>query len=232
MKFRLVVLLCLISLRSWGGDDPKALLRELNRRFALIDDYTARVDMRFDIPGVKMNSLSGKVFFKRPDKFRIRTRGIFFLPKQNPMQGMWAMQKDTSSYTSVISGYETFKGKRCAIVNIIPIRSGDELILGKFWIEVANPIVHKSQVTTRNNGTIESENVYSRENRTQLPDQVIIRVEMRKIKMSKMVSVDLNKKAKKPANADALETGMITLTFRDYRLNTHFPDAELDRAAD
>lgn len=232
MKIKFILLLCVLSFQAWAGDDPKVLLRELNRRFSLISDYTARVDMRFDIPGVKMNALSGKVFFKRPDKFRIRTKGIFFLPKQNPMQGMNAMLMDTTSYTSIISGYETFKGKRCAIVNIIPLKSSDELILGKFWIDVANPIVYKSQVTTRNNGTIEAENIYTQGNRYFLPDQVIIRVEMRKIKMSKMMSVDLNKKAKKKGGPEPLETGLIMLSFRDYRINTHFSDAELEKEAD
>lgn len=232
MKYIFLFLVGLISLQAGAADDPKSLLRELNRRFALINDYTAKVDMQFNLPGVNMNSLRGKVFFKRPDKFTIRTKGIFFLPKQNPMQGMNAILMDTTSYTSVISGYETVDGKRCAIVNIIPLRSGDELILGKFWIDVANPMVYKSQVTTRNNGTIEAENSYTRTNRYALPDKVVIRLEMRKVSMSKMIAVDLNKKARKQPDSAALQPALITLSFSDYRINTRFPDSEFDKKAD
>ncbi len=229
MKKFLLVLVSLFSLHTFAIDDPKTLIRELNKKFNQVNDYTARVNMTFDIPGVKMNKMSGKVFFKRPDRFRIRTKGIFFLPKQNPMQNMSAMLLDTSSYTSIISGYETVKGRNCAIVNIIPLKNVNDLILGKFWIDEKNPLVMKTQITTKNNGTIETENVYTATSNYTLPDQIIIKVETKKIKMSKMMSADLNKKSKDTSNDNKLETGTIVLSFSDYKINTKFPDSELEK---
>lgn len=229
MKKILFVLLNLISIVAFAGDDPKELIRALNLKFSQVNDYTAHIDMKFDIPGVKMNKMSGKVFFKKPDRFKIRTKGIFFLPKQNPMQNVNAMLLDTSSYTSIISGYEMINGRNCAIVNIIPLKSVNELILGKFWIDTKNPQILRSQITTKNNGTLETENVYSTFSNYNLPDKMTIKLEMKKVKMSKMLSADLNKKASDKTALDKAETGSITLFFSNYKINTKFPDSEFTK---
>jgi outer membrane lipoprotein-sorting protein len=224
MKPILFFLFCCFSMRAVAGDDSKLLIREINKKFAQVNDYTANVFMKFDIPGVKMNSLNGKVFFKSPNKFRIRTKGIFFLPKQNPLQNISTLLLDTSSYTSVISGYEILNGKNCAIVNIIPLTAKTELILGKFWIDTKNILILKSQITTKNNGTLETNSTYSSLSNYTLPDKLIIKVEIKKIKIPKMMSGDLNKIAKRNADPNALETGTIELVFSNYTINTKFPD--------
>ena len=133
-----------------------------------------------------MLRLNGKVFFKSPNKFRIRTKGIFFLPKQNPLQNISTLLLDTASYTSVISGYEILNGKNCAIVNIIPLTANTELILGKFWIDTKNILILKSQITTKNNGTLETNSTYSSLSKFTLPDKLMIKVEIKKIKIPKM----------------------------------------------
>ena len=233
MKYTFLLLLGFFCLHVNAADDPSKLIRILNQKFSRVNDYKAAVTMNFDIPGVKMNTMKGKVFFKKPDKFKIRTRGIFFLPKQNPLQTMSAMLRDTVSYTTVISGYEQIRGRNCAIVNLIPLKGMNELILGKFWIDVLDPVVLKTQITTRNTGTIETEMRYGKHERECLPDQMIIRVETRKIKMSKMLSADLNKKSKPSSGQpEKMETGIITLNFSDYQVNTGFADSELQRDTD
>ena len=229
MKQLLFLLLLSLSFKVQAIDNPMALIQVLNKKFAAVNDYKAQVHMKFDIPGVKMNTMNGTVIFKRPNKFRIRTKGIFFLPKQNPMQSISTMLLDTSAYTSIISGYEIVAGKNCAIVNIIPIKPMNELILGKFWIDIKNPLVLKSQITTKNNGTIETESTYSTNANYTLPDKMLLKMETKKIKMSKLMSADLNKKSKPKEVGNTLETGTIELTFSNYKINTRIADSEFDK---
>lgn len=227
MKKLISVFLVLLSFSAFAGDDPKLLIRELNRKFNQVNDYKADVFMKFAIPGVKMNNMKGKVVFKRPNKFRIKAKGIFFLPKQNPMQNVSSMLMDTTSYTTIISGYEILEGKNCAIVNIIPLKAQDELILGKFWIDTKNPLVYKSQITTKNNGTIETQSYYSKNMNFALPDRIVVKVEINKVKVPKMMSVDLNKKSKPKTDAlQSKETGTIELLFTDYVINQKIDDKE------
>jgi outer membrane lipoprotein-sorting protein len=224
-KIILGLYLSLIFVQAFAVDDPKSLIRQLNKKFAMVNDYTANVDMKFDVPGVRMSNMKGKVFFKKPNKFRVRTKGIFFMPRQNPMQNIANMLQDTSAYTSIISGYETFDDKYCAIVNIIPLKQDGELILGKFWIDTKEILVIKSQVTTKNNGTIETQNIYGDKKSMALPDQIVLRIDMKKMKMPKIMAVDLNKKSKGKVQDDKKESGAITMIFTNYRINTKLEDA-------
>jgi hypothetical protein len=213
-----------LSINTFAQEDAKSLIRSLNKKFSLLNDYQANIAMHFQIPGVKMNDMKGKVFFKQPNKFKIKAKGIFFMPKQNPMQNINAMLSDTASYTTVISGYEDVQGRKCAIINIIPLKSENELILGKFWVDILDPLIHKSQITTKNNGTLESYNQYGKYSAYLLPDKITVKVEVNKIKVPKMMAVDLNKKAKAKSDSNQKETGVIEMTFSDFKLNSRFSD--------
>jgi hypothetical protein len=213
-----------LSINTFAQEDAKSLIRSLNKKFSLLNDYQANIAMHFQIPGVKMNDMKGKVFFKQPNKFKIKAKGIFFMPKQNPMQNINAMLSDTASYTTVISGYEDVQGRKCAIINIIPLKSENELILGKFWVDILDPLIHKSQITTKNNGTLESYNQYGKYSAYLLPDKITVKVEVNKIKVPKMMAVDLNKKANAKSDSNQKETGVIEMTFSDFKLNSRFSD--------
>lgn len=224
MKHIVLAALLFMSIQGIAQDNPKDLIRILNRKFNLVQDYTADVSMKFDIPNVKMKNMNGKVFFKRPNKFRVKAKGIFFMPKQNPMQNISTLLLDTASYTTVISGYEVIDNRNCAIINIIPLKSESELILGKFWIDLADPLVRKSQITTKNNGTLESYSQYGDKSKYTLPDKITIKVEVNKFKVPKMMSVDLNKKAQEKKNLSQKEIGIIEMNFSQYKINTKLQD--------
>jgi hypothetical protein len=140
------------------------------------------------------------------------------------MQNISNMFLDTTAYTTVISGYEIIDNRNCAVINMIPLKSDNELILGKFWVDVANPLILKTQITTKDNGTIETRNFFGDMVQFALPSKIIIVVEMNKMKVPKMMAMDLKKKSTdKPLNAGK-EKGSIELNFSAYKINTKFPD--------
>lgn len=226
MKYLFILVFAFLPLSVFCNPDAQSLINSLNVKFKTISDYKANVNMKFNIPGVKMNSMDGKIFFKQPDRLKIRTKGIYFLPKQHPLQGMQTLLKNTSSYTSVISGYETFAGKKCALVNVIPLNAGTEIVLAKLWVDVASPTIYKTQVTTKSNGTVESVFTYGSNQNQGLPSKLEIIMEVNKIKVPKMIAADLNKKSTKTGNSSKLpEKGTITIFFTNYEINTKFDNA-------
>lgn len=222
----LTILLCLACYSSiaFAQDDAKVIISGVNKKFAQVNDYTADVFMAFNIPGVKIKSLSGKAFYKKPDKFRIKAKGIFFLPKQNMGQDMNAMLADTKSYTTVLSGREKVGSTDCAVVNIIPLSNSGELVIGKFWIDPINSLILKSQITTRNNGTIETYNSFGANAALGLPSRIEVRVEVGKFKVPKMLAGDINKNSKQQGNTPASKTGVIKIDFSNYKINTKLKD--------
>lgn len=218
MRILLSSLFLTLSLFAHASE-AQQLINAVNKKMKSISDYKASVQMHFDLPGIKINDMKAKVFFKRPDKFRIKAKGIFFMPKDNPLKNVSALLENTKAYTSVISGYESVGGKRCAIVNIIPLNTELELIVGKFWISLNDPLIYKTEITTKKNGTIRSRNIFKSGSSSPLPQKVIIQIEMTKFKVPKLLAADIKKKSSKKEGPER-GTGKIFMTFTDYQINT------------
>jgi hypothetical protein len=225
MKPVIALLLCLLSFTAVAADDAQTIIAGVNKKFAQVADYTADAYMAFNIPGVKIKSINGKAFYKKPDKFRIKAKGIFFLPKQNMSQHMNAMLADTRSYTPVLSGYEQVAGTNCAVINIIPLKTDGELIIAKLWIDPVNSLILHSQVTTKSNGTIETFNTFGANAAQALPSRIEVRVETGKFKVPKMFAADINKNSSDKAKTPPQKYGTILISFSNYRVNTRLQDA-------
>lgn len=196
---------------------PAQLISELVLKFKQIENYEADVTMQFDIPFMRIDDLLGKVYFKQPDKFRVKTEGIAFLPKQNPYYALSAIV-DSNQYTAVESGKEIIDAIHTRVINVLP-QNQPELILAKFWIDPLRKLILKSQLTTKSNGTVQIEYRYGSLAKFALPDQMTFTVETGKFKMPKAMAIELNSKKKETAVQKPRETGIIRLQFSNYLWN-------------
>lgn len=219
--------LLLLTLPAMATDEAQSIIDGINRKFGKVNDYTADAFMTFDIPGVKLRNMSGRAFYKKPNKFRIRAKGIFFLPKQNMAQQMNTLLADTKSYTAVLSGYEKVGNTNCAIINVIPLKTDGELIISRLWIDPANSLIMHSQITTRNNGTVETYNTFATQQSRDLglPSRIEVRVETGKFKVPKMLAADINKSSTPKNKAPVPKYGTIRIDFSNYKINTKLKDA-------
>ncbi len=222
--FVLLVFFVTTTISSLHAQEAKELIREVNKKFAAVQDYKANVLMKFALPGIKINTLRGKVYYKKPNKLRIRAKGIFFIPKENPMKDIPKLLANTDSYTSIISGYAEIEGIKCAVVNVIPLDPNLELIIGKFWVSLKDPLIYMSEITTKENGTIRTQNFYGDYATQALPDKVLIQIEMKKFKVPKMLAMDVKKKSKRKTSVKK-NTGEIYMLISDYKINTKLSNA-------
>ncbi len=227
-KITLSIILIAFTSMVAVAQNPKKTIAVINAKFAKLQSYKADVGIKFDIPNVKMSNVDAKVFYKKPNKFKIKAPGLFFLPKQNPMQDVMNMLSDTTAYTAISTGKEIVNGKNCSIINIIPIKNMGDLILGKLWIDDGAALVMKSEITTKNNGTIQAENTFGTNAAYALPDAIKISMEVTKFKIPKMLAMDINKKKKQDANTNAKEKAFLYLTFKNYAINKTVEDSNFN----
>lgn len=227
MLFPLLVLLLQGAAVSAQPDAP-GLLRKMLAKFARVQDYKADLTMVFDIPSIRMNEVKGKVFYKRPDRFRIQSPAILFMPKQNPYYTLQAL-RDSTSFTAVPGGSEVVQGKKCVILNIVPLKES-ELIFGKLWIDPATELLMQSQITTKSNGTIMLEQQFGSFSAYALPDQMKFTIDVTRFKVPKAIAVDINSKSN-AQKGPAKTQGTISLQFRNYLLNKNVPDSVFEEAA-
>ena len=218
----LFIILSVCSMQHLSAQSPSSLLAAAYKNFKSLKDYAADVKMEFDIPSVRIKSVEGKVFFKQPNRFRIKTNGIVFLPKQNPYYAI-SFLGDTTGYTAVATGTEKIGNTICSVVTVLPVKDGD-IILGKFWIDPIRSLVIRTQFTTRSNGTIQMDNTYGPQTKYPLPDKILFTVDMTKFKVPKAISVEINAKTAANNNYNQKGIGHITLTFTAYKVNQKLPD--------
>lgn len=216
----LAVFICCAGVLA--AQQPSQLVMQAYRNFMRVKDYSADIQMDFDIPSVRINSIKGKVFFKQPDKFRIRTSGIIFLPKQNPYYALTFLG-DSTGYTAVASGTEKIGTTNCSVVTVLPSKDGD-IILGKFWIDPVRSLVLRTQLTTRSNGLIQIDNTYNAQLAYPLPQKILFTVDMTKFKVPKAISVDINSRTTS-GSYNQRGTGHITLTMDGYKINQKLSDS-------
>ena len=223
MKRFLLVVWLFIAIVQTNAQDARQLLREVNRKFYAVKDYQANVRIRTDIPFVKMLPVQAIIYFQQPDRFRLKSKGIALLPRQGFDQ-LFKSLKDTSSYVPVVQGTERLQGLSVLVINILPLSDTADLILGKLWIDPAQDLVLRSQMTSRSNGTVNADYYFGSQSRYALPDSMVFTIDTRKFKIPKAVAADLNNvKSSTEKSTSEKQKGMIYLKFTDYMVNKGLP---------
>jgi outer membrane lipoprotein-sorting protein len=86
LKKILLYLLWVLFLLSPGllqaQEDAARTLDALQKKYSSLKDYTVDINVHFDIEGFKAPDMQAKLYFKPPDRMKIESKRIFFLPKE------------------------------------------------------------------------------------------------------------------------------------------------------
>ncbi len=215
------LLACFIA-QVGSAQTPNQQLMRSCKRFLGVKSFQCKAHIDFDIPTINIDSMSGKAYFKAPTKFKVKLKGIAFLPKENPF-AIYQFLKDTTSYVAVANGSEVLQGVRCSIINVIPSVEND-VVMSKIWVNPATDCFLKLEITSKTNGVIVIENSYSTLAKFCLPDQSKFTIDMNRFKMPKMVAIDINAKGKRNAGPKRTR-GNVKIIFSGYQLNAVVDDS-------
>lgn len=87
-------------------------------KFDGIKDYVVDVRVHMDLKAVQMPDMEGKVYFKAPDKIRIDSKGLFFMPKDvgviNPRSF------DPNKFEIAVIDTSTYDGNPAVRISLVP----------------------------------------------------------------------------------------------------------------
>ncbi len=222
MKGIQLVFILVFVFFSAKAQDAQLILNKVNSKFAKVKNYQADLNLKTDISFIKMLPVKAKIYYEQPFKMRIKSTGIAILPRQG-FDDMFKALADTNSYNSLYQGIDPVD-RNLVIVNIIPTGDTTDLVLGRFWINTKNDLIERSQITTKQNGTIQSEFFYGSQLEYALPDSMVVIVDTKKFKIPKAISADINNynsEAKDPAKKN--NKGKIYMRFSNYLINKGLP---------
>lgn len=217
------ILISTFALSSFA-QNPQTYLTGVYKNFQKVKDYSADANVKVDIPFLRMLPINAKVYFKQKDKFQVVSKSIAILPKQNVNQ-VFSLFSDSTTYTAIFQGFEKMGTVNAAIVSIIPLSDTADLVLGKFWIDPQKNIILKSQLTTKTNGTILAEYTYGKWSEYGLPDAATFTIDVKKFKIPKAVSADLNNTTTQVDKTKDNKKGKIFLTLTNYAVNKGVSDS-------
>ncbi len=118
-----LMLAAALALPAWptvaqkGAPTAGQILRKVRTQHERVNDYTTDVNVVANVPGIKVPTMNAKVYFKKPDKMHIESKGFAMLPKDVLSFNMTFF--DEEKFDAVLQGEETIAGNRCHKVKLL-----------------------------------------------------------------------------------------------------------------
>jgi outer membrane lipoprotein-sorting protein len=204
-----------------------ALIMKVKAKLALVNDYEADGRMKTDVSFIKAPVGKVKVFFKKPNKFRLKKDGgISLLPRGGVSVNMNTVFT-TNDFVALAAGEALVDGTKTKIVKLLPSNENSDIILTTMYIDEANLLVKKAVTTTRENGTYEIEMSYGQFIQYGLPDKVVFSFNTKDYKLPKGITLEFDDNEKPVSATDKLKNkkGRVEITYTNYIINKGVDDS-------
>ncbi len=225
-KIVFVYIFLLVSFSSYS-QDMTALIMRVKAKLDQVNDYEADGRMKTDVSFIKAPIGKVKIYFKKPNKFRLKKDGgISLLPKGGVSVNMNSIFA-TSDFVALAAGEAIIGGSKTRIVKLLPANENSDIVLTTMYIDETNLLVKKAVTTTRENGTYEIEMSYGQYTQYGLPDKVVFTFNTKDYKLPKGITLEFNDEEKPLSEADKMKNkkGRVEITYTNYQINKGVPDA-------
>lgn len=229
MKYSKILSLLIIMQSSMliaSSQDMTPLIQKVKAKLDLVNDYTAEGKMKTDVAFIKAPIGKVKVFFKKPNLFKLKKEhGFSILPKGGISVNMSSVISG-KDYIALAAGETVLEGVKVKIVKLLPTNENSEVVLTTLYIDVANLLIKKATTTTRENGTYEIQFAYGRYASYGLPDKVVFSFNTKAYKMPKGITLEFEDD-NKPSAADKLKSkkGRVEIIYSSYIINQGMPNS-------
>jgi hypothetical protein len=207
------------------AQSPRTLLNQVQVKLNKATNYSADINIVVDLPYITLMPINSKLYYKQKDKFKIDTKSIAILPKQGFLQ-LNMLVNDTVNYTAIFQSKEIINKIKTSLVNLIPNNDTSDVVLAKLWVDEINQVIIKSQLTTKSSGTIKTEYIYGSQVFYGLPDDIKFTVDVKKFKIPKALSADIN--TSKTTKVEK-KFGEINIKLKNYQINKGIADNVFDK---
>ena len=225
MKKVLFILVAFLLRESTYGQKVELLVKQVKAKLDQVNDYVAEGSMKTEVAFIKAPAGRIKVFYKRPDKFKIKKdKGISILPKGGVSFTASSLLSG-NNFTAIDAGESVVGGVKVKLVKLLPNDENSDIVLTTLYIDEKNLLIRKINSTTRENGTFEMELAYGKFAAYALPDKVIFAFNTKNYKIPKGVTMEFDTDdAAKPVLKN--KKGKVEISYTNYTINKGVSDAE------
>ncbi|MDD5764629.1 MAG: hypothetical protein PHW79_00060 [Candidatus Marinimicrobia bacterium] len=226
-KGLMVVILTGMALVSVGGaqENPQEILARVNALYSTIDDYAATVTLSVNITNFRMPKKVVKVFYKKPDKFSMKTDGFAMMPKVGvfPVPSNFIPADAQVRYNRS----EALKGIRYHVLDVKPKESDKKDPEISLWINSKRWTIDRVILGMKDAGSSEVNLHYRQIEGKWLPDSTVVTLNYEK-GIPKLDRPSIERPIDDPdvprLNVESL-SGTVRLIFSDVVINSGLDDS-------
>ena len=217
---KMILFLFLFSLSFVYAKDPVAILDKVKDKLNKVNDYSVDVTIDVNADFVQMPSRKAELFYKKPDKMRIKSDGFAILPKQginfSPVKFL------NSDFDAIYIKSEKLNGTQLEVIKVIPRSDSSEITLATVWVDEVNSVIKKIEAVTNRGGSFTMQFNYSSFIKWGLPDKMVFSFTIRGMRIPNMApeNVEDKKAMFNPKNA----AGEVIVKYSNYKINKGIDD--------
>lgn len=223
ISFTLIIFVLINSVFA-QNKDPKVILSKVKSKLDKVIDYKVDVTIHVDAEFVQMPERKAVVYYKKPDKIRIKSDGFAILPKQginfSPMKFL------NSDYDAIYIKSDTLDKMKVEVVKIIPRSDTSDITLSTLWIDNVNYVVRKIEAITKNSGSFVMKFDYTDKINFGLPNNMTFIFNMGNMRIPNMNPKNIEDKKTMLKNQDV--GGKVTVKYYNYIINKGVDDSVFD----
>jgi hypothetical protein len=218
----ILFLLLSAALKTWGQDpDPYEIMGTVKMRLDSVHDYSATIEIEVDVDFIHMPNKYAQIFFKKPDKMKIKSDDFVMLPKRGLNNKLAEMLNEP--YTAIYLGREESQPYDSHIIRIVPTSRNPEIVLATLWIDPIHFRILKSERNTKKDGSFVVDFLYANQDDL-LPSEMIFIFEIEKLSLpltfiGKSAGMEIDR-----SKMEKVQEGKVYIRFSDYRINENLPD--------
>lgn len=225
MKFLSIFCFCFILTNSLFAQSEEALLQKVKAKMEKVTDYEASGIMKLDVSFIKAPESKVTIFFKRPDKFKVKKAdGISILPKGGVSVNTSSLLP-VGAYQTIPGGKAVVDGFATTVIKLIPADEASDVVLSTLYIDEKEAVIRKAVVNTKESGGYEVGMSYRKYTAWGLPDKVIFSFNTKDYKLPKGITFEYEKGGAKPVEDKAKnKKGTVMISYESYKINKGVSD--------
>jgi len=203
--------------------NPQLLLDSVKNKFDRVNDYTADIKIKVNVSFIKIPVKEGKLYFKKPDKIKLVSKGFAMLPKRG--MNFTFNELFEKKYSAIFIKNELISKVNSYVVKVIPLDDSADILLATLWIDRKTQSILKIDVVSKSSGNFVTNFDYPvKPNPYDLPSQLTFTFEVTKAALPMGVTGDFD--AEKPKTKDNKpQKATLSINYANYTVNKGIPDS-------
>jgi outer membrane lipoprotein-sorting protein len=199
------------------------LLDSVKNKFNKVNDYTADIKIKVNVSFIKIPVKEGKLYFKKPDKIKLVSKGFAMLPKRG--MNFTFNELFEKKYSAIFMKNEIINKINTHVVKIIPLDESADILLATIWIDRKTQTIRKIDAVSKSNGNFVTLFDYSaKANPFDLPSQLTFTFEVTKATLPMGVTGDFD--SEKPKIKDNKpQKATLNISYNNYIVNKGIADS-------